>query len=97
MAWLATTASVTPFIGLFGTVLGIIRSFHDLGQQGSASLRAVAPGISEALIATAVGLAAAIPAAIFYNHFGNTIRELGARMDDFSLEFMNLTERTFGE
>jgi biopolymer transport protein TolQ len=97
MNWLATTASVTPFIGLFGTVLGIIRSFHDLGQQGSASLRAVAPGISEALIATAVGLAAAIPAAIFYNHFGNTIRELGARMDDFSLEFMNLTERTFGE
>lgn len=97
MNWLATTASVTPFIGLFGTVLGIIRSFHDLGQQGSASLRAVAPGISEALIATAVGLAAAIPAAIFFNHFGNTIRELGARMDDFSLEFMNLTERTFGE
>lgn len=97
MSWLATTASVTPFIGLFGTVLGIIRAFQDLGQQGSASLRAVAPGISEALITTAVGLAAAIPAAIFYNHFGHVIKELGARMDDFTLEFLNLTERSFGE
>jgi biopolymer transport protein TolQ len=97
MSWLATTASVSPFIGLFGTVLGIIRAFQDLGMQGSASLRAVAPGISEALIATAVGLAAAIPAAIFYNHFGHTIREIGARMDDFSLEFLNLAERSFGE
>ncbi len=97
MNWLATTASVTPFIGLFGTVLGIIRAFHDLGQQGSTSLRTVAPGISEALIATAVGLVAAIPAAIFYNHFGHVIREIGARMDDFSLEFLNMAERTFGE
>ena len=97
MSWLATTASVSPFIGLFGTVLGIIRAFQDLGMQGSASLRAVAPGISEALIATAVGLAAAIPAAIFYNHFGHTIREIGARMDDFSLEFLNMAERSFGE
>ncbi|MEX2262831.1 MAG: MotA/TolQ/ExbB proton channel family protein [Bryobacteraceae bacterium] len=97
MSWLATTASVTPFIGLFGTVLGIIRSFNDLGLAGSASLRAVAPGISEALIATAVGLAAAIPAAIFYNHFGHEIKEQGARMDDFSLEFMNLAERSFGD
>jgi biopolymer transport protein TolQ len=96
MSWLATTASVSPFIGLFGTVLGIIRAFEGLGTQGSASLRAVAPGISEALIATAVGLAAAIPAAIFYNYFGHTIREIGARMDDFSLEFMNLAERSFG-
>jgi biopolymer transport protein TolQ len=97
MSWLATTATVTPFIGLFGTVLGIIRSFHELGQQGSASLRAVAPGISEALVATAVGLAAAIPAAVFYNHFGHAIKEMGARMDDFSLEFMNLAERSFGD
>ena len=97
MNWLATTASVTPFIGLFGTVLGIIRAFQDLGQQGSTSLRTVAPGISEALIATAVGLAAAIPAAIFYNIFGYTIREIGARMDDFALEFLNLAERSFGE
>jgi biopolymer transport protein TolQ len=95
MNWLATTASVTPFIGLFGTVLGIIRSFHDLGAQGSASLRAVAPGISEALYATAVGLAAAIPAAIFFNHFGHSIKEMGARMDDFSLEFLNMTERSY--
>lgn len=97
MSWLATVASVSPFIGLFGTVLGIIRAFQDLGVQGSASLRAVAPGISEALIATAVGLAAAIPAAIFYNHFSHTIREMGARMDDFSLEFLNMAERSFGE
>jgi biopolymer transport protein TolQ len=97
MSWLATTASVTPFIGLFGTVLGIIRAFQDLGAQGSTSLRTVAPGISEALIATAVGLFAAIPAAIFYNHFGHLIREVGARMDDFALEFMNMTERTYGD
>ena len=84
MNWLATTASVTPFIGLFGTVLGIIRAFQDLSTMGSASLRAVGPGISEALITTAVGLAAAIPAAIFYNMFGHAIREIGAKMDDFS-------------
>ena len=96
MNWLATTASVTPFIGLMGTVMGIIRAFQDLGQMGSTSLKAVAPGISQALIATAVGLFAAIPAAIFYNYFGHQIRELGARMDDFSLEFLNLAERTFG-
>src|SRR5713101_3129485 len=95
MSWLATTASVSPFIGLFGTVLGIIRSFEQLQQAGSSSLRAVGPGISEALIATAVGLAAAIPAAIFYNHFGNIIKEIGVRMDDFSLEFLNLTERSY--
>jgi biopolymer transport protein TolQ len=95
MNWLATTATVSPFIGLFGTVLGIIDSFQALGLAGSASLRAVAPGISEALVATAMGLAAAIPAAIFYNHFGHVIREIGARMDDFSMEFMNLAERNF--
>ena len=96
MNWLATTASVTPFIGLFGTVLGIIRAFQDLGQMGSTSLRAVGPGISEALITTAVGLAAAIPAAIFYNIFGHAIREIGAKMDDFANEFMNMAERSFG-
>jgi biopolymer transport protein TolQ len=95
MNWLATTATVTPFIGLFGTVLGIINAFQALGLAGSTSLRAVAPGISEALVATAMGLAAAIPAAIFYNHFGHVIREMGARMEDFSLEFMNLAERNF--
>jgi biopolymer transport protein TolQ len=97
MNWLATTASVTPFIGLLGTVLGIIKAFFALGSQGSTSLKAVGPGISAALIATAVGLFAAIPAAIAYNYFGHGIREIGARMDDFALEFLNLAERTFGE
>lgn len=95
MNWLATTATVSPFIGLFGTVFGIIRAFGAIGQAGSASLRAVAPGISEALIATAFGLAAAIPAAVAYNYFGHVIREQGARMEDFSMEFMNLAERSF--
>ncbi len=97
MSWLATTASVSPFIGLFGTVLGIIRAFDQLGQQGSSSLRAVGPGISEALIATAMGLLAAIPAAIFFNIFGHKIKEMGSRMEDFTLEFLNMTERTYGE
>jgi biopolymer transport protein TolQ len=95
--WLATTASVSPFIGLFGTVLGIIRAFEMLGSSGGTSLASVGPGISEALFATAVGLFAAIPAAIFYNHFGHMLKELGARMDDFALEFINLAERSFGE
>ena len=95
MGLLATTASVSPFIGLLGTVWGIIDAFQQLGTAGSASLRAVAPGISEALITTALGLGAAIPAAIFYNLFGNAIKEFGARMEDFSLEFLNLTERSF--
>ncbi len=93
MSVLATTASVSPFIGLFGTVWGIIDAFQGLGTAGAASLRAVAPGISEALITTALGLAAAIPAAVAYNWFGSHIREFGARMDDFALEFLNLTER----
>jgi len=97
MHWLAITASVSPFVGLLGTVLGIIRTFNALGQQGSTSLAAVGPGISEALIATALGLFAAIPAALFYNLFGNRIREIGARLDDFSLEFLNLAERSFSE
>jgi len=97
MNWLATTASVCPFIGLFGTVWGIIDAFSALGLAGSASLRAVAPGISEALIATALGLGAAIPAAIFYNYFGHVIRDIGARMEDFALEFMNFAEQHFGD
>jgi biopolymer transport protein TolQ len=97
LQWLATTASTAPFIGLFGTVWGIIRAFQDLSSQGSTSLRAVGPGISGALIATAVGLFAAIPAAIFYNQFSHGIRQIGARMDDFSLEFLNLAERSFGD
>lgn len=95
MNWLATAATVSPFIGLFGTVFGIIKAFGALGAAGSASLRAVAPGIADALVATAAGLAAAIPAAVAYNYFGYSIREFGARMEDFTLEFMNLTERTF--
>src|SRR5215471_20888321 len=97
MNWLATTASVTPFIGLMGTVMGIIKAFNDLSAMGTTSLKAVGPGISNALVATAIGLFAAIPAAIFYNYFGHLIREMGARMDDFSLEFLNLAERSFGE
>jgi biopolymer transport protein TolQ len=97
MNWLATTATVSPFVGLFGTVLGIIDAFQGLGNAGSASLRAVAPGIADALIATAAGLGAAIPAAIAYNVMGHSIKELGARMDDFAMEFLNLTERHFEE
>jgi biopolymer transport protein TolQ len=93
LPWLATTGAVTPFIGLFGTVWGIIGAFHGLGTAGAATLRAVAPGISEALIATAAGLFAAIPAVIFYNHLSHQVREFGARMDDFTLEMLNAVER----
>ncbi|HWR37168.1 MAG TPA: MotA/TolQ/ExbB proton channel family protein [Clostridia bacterium] len=93
LPWLATTGSVTPFIGLFGTVWGIIDAFHGLGTAGAATLRAVAPGVSEALITTAAGLFAAIPAVIAYNYFLNEIRQFGSRMDDFSLELMNAVER----
>ncbi|HLJ25649.1 MAG TPA: MotA/TolQ/ExbB proton channel family protein [Candidatus Angelobacter sp.] len=93
LPWLATTGAVSPFIGLFGTVWGIIDAFYGLGNAGSASLRAVAPGISEALITTAAGLFAAIPAVIFYNMFTHNMREFGARMDDFSLELLNVIER----
>jgi biopolymer transport protein TolQ len=93
LPWLAITAAVTPFIGLFGTVWGIIDAFHGLGTAGAATLRAVAPGISEALITTAAGLAAAIPAVIAYNLILGSIRELATRNDDFSLEMLNLVER----
>ena len=93
LPWLAITGAVTPFIGLFGTVWGIIDAFHGLGTAGAATLRAVAPGISEALITTAAGLFAAIPAVIAYNIFLNNVREFGSRMDDFSLEMMNTIER----
>jgi biopolymer transport protein TolQ len=93
---LATTGAVTPFIGLFGTVWGIIDAFHGMGDAGSATLRAVAPGISEALITTAAGLFTAIPAVIFYNQFTHSMREFGARMDDFTLEMLNMIERTTG-
>ncbi len=93
LPWLATTGAVTPFIGLFGTVWGIIDAFHGLGTAGAATLRAVAPGISEALITTAAGLFAAIPAVIAYNFFTNDIREFGSRMDDFGREMLNAVER----
>src|ERR1700684_2013635 len=92
--WLAITAAVTPFIGLFGTVWGIIDAFHGLGTAGGATLRAVAPGISEALITTAAGLAAAIPAVIAYNLVGSAIREFAARCDDFTLEVLNAIEHS---
>ena len=95
MSWLATTGSVTPFIGLFGTVWGIIDAFSGLGSAGAASLRAVAPGIAEALVTTAAGLFAAIPAVIFYNHFLQKIRDLAQRLDTFALEFSAQVEKTF--
>jgi biopolymer transport protein TolQ len=97
MNWLATIATVSPFIGLFGTVLGIIDAFQQLAVSGSTSMQTVAPGIAAALITTGVGLFAAIPAAVFYNFFGNAVKEMGARMEDFSLEFLNMTERNFEE
>lgn len=95
LSWLATTAAATPFIGLFGTVWGVMDAFHGLGMSGAASLRSVAPGISEALITTAAGLFAAIPALIAYNHFVQRLKEFGSMLDDFALEFLNLTERYF--
>ncbi len=97
MSWLASIATVSPFIGLFGTVAGIIDAFQQLAVSGSTSMMTVAPGIATALITTGVGLFAAIPAAVFYNYFGNAVKEMGARMEDFSLEFLNMTERNFEE
>lgn len=95
VGWLASTASASPFIGLFGTVVGIIIAFEGLSLSTQASIQAVAPGIAEALIATAAGIAAAVPAALAYNHFLNKIKVLTSEMDDFSLEFLNLIERNF--
>jgi biopolymer transport protein TolQ len=97
LPWLAITGAVTPFVGLFGTVWGIIDAFHGLGTAGAATLRAVAPGISEALITTAAGLAAAIPAVIAYNLIIGSIRELASRNDDFAMEMLNLFERQTAE
>jgi biopolymer transport protein TolQ len=96
MFFLATTGSVSPFIGLFGTVWGIMISFFRIGAMRSASLQTVAPGISEALIATAVGLFAAVPAVIAYNYFLGRIKDLIADMEDFSLEFLSIAERLHG-
>lgn len=95
VTFLATTASITPYIGLFGTVWGIMAAFQGIGVTGSTSLDVVAPGIADALIATAAGLFAAIPAVYFYNHITARVKLLAAEMDDFSLEFLNISERNF--
>ena len=95
LTFLATTGSTAPFIGLFGTVWGIMTAFKGIGETGSASLAVVAPGIAEALIATAIGLVAAIPAVMGYNHFQNKIKVLIAGMDNFSTEFLNIVQRSF--
>jgi biopolymer transport protein TolQ len=95
MSWLASTASVTPFIGLLGTVVGIINAFQGLGMEKTASIQAVAPGIAEALVATAAGLFAAIPAVLAYNQFVHRIKDVAAEIDDFAAEFISLVERSF--
>ena len=95
LTFLATTASTAPFIGLFGTVWGIMTAFRGLSTTTSSSIQAVAPGIAEALIATAVGLAAAIPAVVMYNRFARQVRVLTAEMDTFGAEFLNIAERHF--
>jgi biopolymer transport protein TolQ len=93
LGFLATTGSASPFIGLFGTVWGIMHAFRGIGARGSASLAVVAPGISEALIATAAGLAAAIPAVIFYNYYQNRLKKMTMEMENFASEFLNIIER----
>ena len=95
LTFLATTGATAPFIGLFGTVWGIMSAFEKIGQSGSASLAVVAPGIAEALIATAIGLVAAIPAVMGYNHFQHKIKVLIAEMDSFSTELLNIVQRNF--
>ena len=95
MSWLATTGSVSPFIGLLGTVVGIISAFEGLGLEKTASIQAVAPGIADALIATAAGLFAAIPAVVAYNQFVSRVKDIAAEMDDFASEFLNLVQRSF--
>ena len=96
MTFLATTASVSPFVGLFGTVLGVMTSFAGLANANTATLRAVAPGIANALVATAFGLFAAIPAVIFYNHFVYQIRNVGGQLDDLQVELLASAERNAG-
>src|SRR5436190_6509735 len=93
--FLATTASMAPFIGLFGTVWGIISAFEGIGQTGSTNLGVVAPGIADALVATAAGLFAAIPAVYFYNGLSNRVKLFASEMDDFAMEFLNIAERNF--
>ncbi len=93
--FLATTGSAAPFIGLFGTVLGIMKSFRDIGGMGSASLVVVGPGIAEALITTAIGLVAAVPAVMAYNYFVRRVRVLSSEMESFSSDFLNIVKRHF--
>ena len=95
VTFLATIASAAPFIGLFGTVWGILDAFQKISTTGATNLSIIGPGISEALVATAAGLFAAIPAVFFYNHFTSTTKALAAEMDDFALEFLNIAERNF--
>ena len=95
VSFLATTASITPYIGLFGTVWGIIAAFQNIAAQGSSSLGVVAPGIAEALVATAAGLFAAIPAVYFYNDVTGRVKKFANEMDDFSMEFLTIAERNF--
>jgi biopolymer transport protein TolQ len=92
LTWLASIGAISPFIGLFGTIMGIVDAFHGLGTEGTATLRAVAPGVSEALITTAAGLLVAIPAVVAYNQFTARVRDFGARMDDFARELLNSME-----
>jgi biopolymer transport protein TolQ len=92
---LATTASVTPFIGLFGTVIGIMMAFQSIGETGSTNFGIVGPSIAEALVATGAGLAAAIPAVMFYNYLTNRVKTFASNMDDFAMEFLNIAERNF--
>ncbi|HEY3198394.1 MAG TPA: MotA/TolQ/ExbB proton channel family protein [Nitrospirales bacterium] len=92
LPFLATTGNITPFIGLLGTVLGIIDAFREIGVQGTASISAVAPGVAEALVATAAGLFAAIPAVIAYNYFLGRVRRQASRMERFGIEWMNVLE-----
>ena len=95
ITFLATTASIAPFVGLFGTVIGIMMSFQMIGETGSTNLASVGPGIAEALVATAAGLVAAVPAVVAYNHFSNKVRLFASQMDDFAMEFLNIAERNF--
>ncbi len=92
LTWLASIGAISPFVGLFGTIMGIVDAFHGLGTEGTATLRAVAPGVSEALITTAAGLLVAIPAVIAYNQFTASCRDFAARMDDFARELLNSME-----
>jgi biopolymer transport protein TolQ len=93
--FLATTASAAPFIGLFGTVWGIMNSFRNIGAKGAANLATVAPGIAEALVATAIGLVAAIPAVMAYNYLSRRIRVISAEMETFANDFLNIIRRRF--